>query len=408
MQLQQNKSDSVNNQTELASANTSAEQKPTQIQAKTPVKPAAVAAPVRKLSPSKSESKPKPQIPVKSSKTKPDSDSEEESSDSSSNSDSSSDGSSSSSGSGSESDSSFSEEEEKEDKKSKLLALKNKLLEAKKLKENEKELQLKLLAARRLKEKQRAKEKQQRERERQEKDKNRGVSENGGSASAGQKEERKVQKQISEKSKSIKKVVQVRSSTEKRVSEGGAVVVKKTLGVKKQIGVKSVQKQTQSSATMQAGDLNFHSKEHLIEEFSCRFWFALPPWPPMNYDYSPHLLSIGLRRVDAKDWKREPEERDGLRKVLELDSYTGYFKDSQGKSYDLRPKESCPSLNNFERMETRKLQQLLLKAYEEQLQQLNVQAQLRKEYDAKHERALVVELQKKIHKLGNIVRNQGH
>jgi len=47
----------------------------------------------------------------------------------------------------------------------------------------------------------------------------------------------------------------------------------------------------------------------------------------------------------------EPEEKDGLKKVFELETFTGYFKDSRGISYDLRPKESCPSLNNFERMD---------------------------------------------------------
>ena len=98
-------------------------------------------------------------------------------------------------------------------------------------------------------------------------------------------------------------------------------------------------------------ELNYQSKQHLVEEFSVRFWYVLPKWPPENYDYTPILKQNGLRRVDPKDWKREPEERDGLRKVIELESFTGYFKDSQGRNYDLRPKETCPSLNNFERMD---------------------------------------------------------
>lgn len=87
-----------------------------------------------------------------------------------------------------------------------------------------------------------------------------------------------------------------------------------------------------------------------------RFYYVLPKWPPENYDYTPVLTQHGLRRVDQKDWKREPEERGGLKKVIELDSFPGYFKDSQGNNYDLRPKESCPSLNNFERMDRQQLQ----------------------------------------------------
>ena len=72
---------------------------------------------------------------------------------------------------------------------------------------------------------------------------------------------------------------------------------------------------------MQSGDLNFHSKEHLIEEFSSRYWYALPPWPPVGFDYTDRLLERGLRCVELKDFKREPEERDGLRKVFEVESY---------------------------------------------------------------------------------------
>ena len=98
-------------------------------------------------------------------------------------------------------------------------------------------------------------------------------------------------------------------------------------------------------------DLNFQNKEHLIEEFSVRWYYAMPPWPPENYDYGPALRAAGLRRVEPKNWKMEPEEKDGLRKVLELEAFEGRFKDSQGKNYDLRPRESCPSLNNFERMD---------------------------------------------------------
>jgi len=62
-----------------------------------------------------------------------------------------------------------------------------------------------------------------------------------------------------------------------------------------------------------------------------------------------------LRRVELKNWKMEPDEKDGLKKVFELETFTGYFKDSLGNSYDLRPKETCPSLNNFERMDKAQL-----------------------------------------------------
>ena len=102
-------------------------------------------------------------------------------------------------------------------------------------------------------------------------------------------------------------------------------------------------------------DLNFTNKEHLIDELAVRWWYALPKWPPLDYDYTHSLRERGLRRVEIKNWKLEQEEQDGLRKVFELETFPGVFKDSIGKQYDLRPMESCPSLNNFSKMEKGRL-----------------------------------------------------
>ena len=79
---------------------------------------------------------------------------------------------------------------------------------------------------------------------------------------------------------------------------------------------------------MTDGDINFSIKEHLIEEFSVRWNYALPSWPPEGFDYDSALKQHGLRRVELKNWKQEPEEVDGLHKVFELDTFAGYFKDS--------------------------------------------------------------------------------
>jgi len=102
-------------------------------------------------------------------------------------------------------------------------------------------------------------------------------------------------------------------------------------------------------------DLNFSNKDHLIDELAVRWNYALPKWPPDNYDYEPALRAYNLRRVDTKTWKMEPEELNGLFKVFELETFSGYFKDSKGKTYDLRPLEGKPTLNNFLRMDIHKL-----------------------------------------------------
>ena len=96
----------------------------------------------------------------------------------------------------------------------------------------------------------------------------------------------------------------------------------------------------------------------------------MPKWPPEDYDYVSALKAKNLRKVEIKNWKLEPEEENGLKKVFELETFSGVFKDSQGVTYDLRPRDTLPSLNNFSRMDKIKLQQLLLKAYEEQYRAL--------------------------------------
>lgn len=75
--------------------------------------------------------------------------------------------------------------------------------------------------------------------------------------------------------------------------------------------------------------------------------------------------------MDAARFKNEVDvDAKGNRKAYEIDSYSGIFKDSENKTYDLRPLETCPSLNNFSRMDKKALQKLLFKAYENQLKAL--------------------------------------
>jgi len=65
-------------------------------------------------------------------------------------------------------------------------------------------------------------------------------------------------------------------------------------------------------------------------------------------------------------FKAEAEfDGQGRKKVYEIETFRGLFKDAQGKTYDLRPMETCPSLNNFMRKERGEIQSLLMKAYEE-------------------------------------------
>ncbi len=77
-------------------------------------------------------------------------------------------------------------------------------------------------------------------------------------------------------------------------------------------------------------NINYSLKEHLVDELSVRWNYSLPAWPPSNFDYDAVLTNLGLRRVDLKSFKSEPDEepKTGLRKVFELETFPGYFKDS--------------------------------------------------------------------------------
>jgi len=96
-------------------------------------------------------------------------------------------------------------------------------------------------------------------------------------------------------------------------------------------------------------DISYANMEHVLYEFVVRWNYALPsPWPQVDYDYSQKLKDNNLRVVDFTRFKHEADvDAQGRMKVYDIDNYAGIFKDAKGKTYDLRPKESCPSYSNF-------------------------------------------------------------
>ena len=101
-----------------------------------------------------------------------------------------------------------------------------------------------------------------------------------------------------------------------------------------------------------------------------RWWYALPAWPPVDFDYSGILANESLREVKAEVWGKEQNELNGKKKVLQVPGYPGCFRDSKGVFYDLRPKETCPSFENFMKKDMEELLSILLKALENQLKDL--------------------------------------
>ena len=115
-------------------------------------------------------------------------------------------------------------------------------------------------------------------------------------------------------------------------------------------------------------EINFGQKLHCVDELAKRWWYALPVWPPEDFDYKAALKTYNFRVIETSQFKAAPEVKGGLKKVMENEYYKGIYADSAGKVYDLRPQDTMPSLSNFQKMEMKKLQRILKTAYEKQLE----------------------------------------
>ena len=123
---------------------------------------------------------------------------------------------------------------------------------------------------------------------------------------------------------------------------------------------------------MNEDDLDFSNKLHCVDELANRWWYALPPWPPANFDYNAALSENGLKAIDVEAFRAAPEfdPKTGFKKVYPIDCFKGIYRDLQGNMYDLRPRETAPTLMNFQKMQINKLRDLLKTAYQQQLEAL--------------------------------------
>jgi len=133
-------------------------------------------------------------------------------------------------------------------------------------------------------------------------------------------------------------------------------------------------------------------KEALVAECLCRWWYALPDWPPDDEAfYKAALKQRKHRKVIIEEWEWVPElDEEGLSKVYELSQFRGVFRTSSGDLVDIRPKETCPSFSNFMSKPMTELYEFLIKAYENQLLDLK-----KSNYE---EHALEAELRNKLTK----------
>ena len=112
-------------------------------------------------------------------------------------------------------------------------------------------------------------------------------------------------------------------------------------------------------------------KKYYVHQLLQRWWYALPPWPPDNYDTSEKLRENKLRLVEEKNWKKEVEiNSDDFKKCLELPGYKYVYVTKEGKVYDFRPEEGKPSFNNLMKLNDIELHQYIVKALQNQLDDL--------------------------------------
>ena len=59
-----------------------------------------------------------------------------------------------------------------------------------------------------------------------------------------------------------------------------------------------------------------NNMSYLVEQFSQRWWYALPAYPPENFDYKPDLEKLKLNCVSTADFLKlknaNPEESKHL------------------------------------------------------------------------------------------------
>jgi hypothetical protein len=118
------------------------------------------------------------------------------------------------------------------------------------------------------------------------------------------------------------------------------------------------------------------TKEDIVAQLLSRWWFSAPyvaeDWPPVEESfYLKEMEKVKYRLVTCEEWEWVPEEDEqGRRKVYSLSQFRGLFRNSTGDLVDLRPKDTCPSLNNFMKKDLQTLCHMLISAYENQVKEL--------------------------------------
>ena len=112
-------------------------------------------------------------------------------------------------------------------------------------------------------------------------------------------------------------------------------------------------------------------KKYFVHQLLQRWWYALPQWPPDNFDTTEKLKENKLRLVEEKNWKKEVEiNSDDYKKCVELPGYKYVYITKEGKVFDFRPEEGKPCFNNLMKLNDIELHQYIVTALKNQLNDL--------------------------------------
>ena len=112
-------------------------------------------------------------------------------------------------------------------------------------------------------------------------------------------------------------------------------------------------------------------KKYYIYQLLQRWWYALPKWPPDDYDTKELLTKNKLRLVEGKNWKKETDiNSDDFQKCIELPGYKYVYFTKDGKIFDFRPEKGKPSFNNLMKLNNIEIHQHLVNALKKQLEEL--------------------------------------
>jgi hypothetical protein len=115
-------------------------------------------------------------------------------------------------------------------------------------------------------------------------------------------------------------------------------------------------------------------KESLVAKVLSRWWYVMPQWPPLDYDYSYALEKARLRLVPLDRWEDENDvDSLGMMKCYALSQYPGLYRDATGGLRDLRPIEGKPCFSELMKRTEKELQAMLSEAISKQIEILSKQ-----------------------------------